>query len=391
MVPAGLSCAGFLLGRYGMSLFQSFFLGGFECSTHRRHDGRRLDVIASSQHQRWARQDYERLHHHGIGAARDGVRWHLIDRGGSYDWSSVLPMIHAARDTGTQIIWDILHYGYPDNLDIWRPAFVERFARFVRAFARLLREETDEVPFFTPVNELSFFSWAAGDVGYLNPFEGGRGFELKAQLVRCALAAADAIWSVDGRARLMHCDPLIHIVPDFMRPDDAPHVEARRMAQYQAWDMLRGEVWPLLGGDARYLDIVGVNYYFNNQWIDGGPHVDADHPHYRPLRDMLIEAYRRFQRPLLIAETGIEFERRPAWLRYVGEEARAAMDAGVALEGICLYPVVNHPGWDDDRHCHNGLFDYADEHGHRPVYAPLADELARQQELFAPYALEPAL
>ena len=30
------------------SLFRSFFLGGFECSTHRRKDGRRLDLIAAT-------------------------------------------------------------------------------------------------------------------------------------------------------------------------------------------------------------------------------------------------------------------------------------------------------------------------------------------------------
>ncbi len=31
-------------------LFQSFFIGGFECATHRRRDGRRLDLLAATQH-----------------------------------------------------------------------------------------------------------------------------------------------------------------------------------------------------------------------------------------------------------------------------------------------------------------------------------------------------
>jgi hypothetical protein len=48
------------------------------------------------------------------------------------------------------------------------------------------------------------------------------------------------------------------------------------------------------------------------------------------------------------------------------------------VEGVCLYPIVNHPGWDDDRHCYNGLFDYADDTGNREVFAPLAEEVARQ-------------
>jgi hypothetical protein len=54
------------------------------------------------------------------------------------------------------------------------------------------------------------------------------------------------------------------------------------------------------------------------------------------------------------------------------------------VEGICLYPVLNHLGWDDDRHCQNGLLDFPlDDAGRRGVIAPLAEELARQQALFA--------
>jgi hypothetical protein len=79
-----------------------------------------------------------------------------------------------------------------------------------------------------------------------------------------------------------------------------------------------------------------------------------------------------------VAETGIEDETRPAWFRYMCKEVLTAMAEGVPVEGICLYPILNHPGWDDDRHCHNGLFDYADADGHRPVFAPLADEIARR-------------
>ena len=43
---------------------------------------------------------------------------------------------------------------------------------------------------------------------------------------------------------------------------------------------------------------------------------------------------------------------------------------------------MNHPGWDDDRHCHNGLWDYPDEHGEREPYAPLLIELERQATAF---------
>ncbi len=93
---------------------------------------------------------------------------------------------------------------------------------------------------------------------------------------------------------------------------------------------------------------------------------------------MLQEVYDRYRRPLFVAETGIEDDTRPAWLRYMCKEVFTAMGVGVPVSGVCLYPIVNHPGWDDDRHCYNGLFDYADADGNREPYQPLAEEVARQ-------------
>ena len=56
------------------------------------------------------------------------------------------------------------------------------------------------------------------------------------------------------------------------------------------------------------------------------------------------------------------------------------MSEGVPVEGICLYPIANHPGWDDDRHCHNALWDYAGDDGSRAIYEPLADQIAKENE-----------
>ena len=111
-------------------LFESYFLGGFECSTHRRRDGRRLDLIAATGHDRAVLLDYRAMLDHGIRTVRDGVRWHLIETApGRYDWSSFLPMLRAAEEVGVQVVWDLCHYGWPDHLDIWRPAFIDGFAR----------------------------------------------------------------------------------------------------------------------------------------------------------------------------------------------------------------------------------------------------------------------
>jgi len=63
----------------------------------------------------------------------------------------------------------------------------------------------------------------------------------------------------------------------------------------------------------------------------GGPFIDQKNPRHRPFREISKELYARYQRPFLIAETGSEDELRPKWFRYVGTEARAALEDGVEL------------------------------------------------------------
>jgi hypothetical protein len=98
---------------------------------------------------------------------------------------------------------------------------------------------------------------------------------------------------------------------------------------------------------------------------------------------MLAEVHARYGRPVFVAETSIEGDARASWLRHVSEEVRAAIRAGVPVEGICLYPVLSHPGWDDDRYCPNGLLEMEVRDGRRVEHAPLAEELHRQQRLFS--------
>lgn len=366
-------------------MFQSFFMGGFECSTHRVQSGKRLDVTAATGHDKFAAADYQRLQEQGIYTVREGLRWHLIEQTpGKYDFSSSLPIIRAARDMKMQVIWDLFHYGWPDDIDIFSPEFVSRFASMVRAFMEVLTEETDQTPFVTPVNEISFIAWAGGDVAYINPFAKGRGDELKIQLIKAAIAAIESVWEVNPRTRIVQIDPTINIIADPDKPEDRDAAEGYRLSQYQAWDMLAGRFRPELGGKEKYLDIIGVNYYDRNQWIHNEEPMKYTDPLYRPFRELLQEVFERYGRPLFVAETGTEDDFRPVWFNYVCTEVMAAMKAGVPIEGICLYPIVNHPGWDDDRHCYNGLWDYCNESGDREIYQPLADELQFQRQQIEP-------
>lgn len=365
-------------------LFSSFMLGGFECSTHNTRDHRRLDLVQASGHDNFLAEDYALLRQVGVSTVREGLRWHLIEAApGRYDFSSVLPIMGEARKQGVQVIWDLCHYGWPDYLDIYKPDFVEHFARFAGAFARLLGAELPGTPFICPVNEISFFAWAGGDAAYFNPLSKKRGPELKMQLVRACIQAIEAVWGVLPEARICLIDPVINVLPNKETPVQQARAKAWYLGQYEAWDMIAGRQQPEIGGKEKYLDILGLNYYSDNQWLIDGTKVRLGDPRYKSFHSILCEVYARYKRPMFVAETGHEDEARVPWLRYIGEEARAAMLAGVDLHGVCLYPVLNHPGWDDDRHCHNGLLDYSSTTGEHALYSPLAAEVQRQAQLFS--------
>ena len=358
--------------------FRSFIMGGFECSTHRLPGGKRLDLVHSTRHDELAASDFRLLQRHGILTARDGLRWHLIERTpGHYDFATAIPMLEAARDTGMQVIWDLWHYGWPDDIDIFSAAFIDRFTAFAVEAAKNI-SDYDEAPFISAINEISFFAWAGGEGGIFNPFAKHRGDDMKRQLVRATIQAVSRMREINPAIRFCQIDPIINVVPRSRRAEDVKNAEAYRQSQFQAWDMITGRAEPELGGREDFIDVIGVNYYIHNQFVWEGQMIVPSDPRYRHVSQMLQEVYERYRRPMFVAETGIEDETRPAWLRYMCKEVFTALVAGVPVEGICLYPIVNHPGWDDDRHCYNGLFDYADAEGNREAFGPLAEEVARQ-------------
>jgi beta-glucosidase/6-phospho-beta-glucosidase/beta-galactosidase len=347
-------------------LFKSFWQAGFESACHINRFGTRLDMIASTQHDVLADADYAGLREVGLRTARDGVRWHLIERRGQYDFASLARLAEAAARHNVQVIWNLFHYGWPDDLELMSPAFIGRFARFCHATARWLKRHTSGAPFFVPLNEISFFAWAVGEVAYIGPLCRQRGAEIKRQLVRAAIAGMEAIWSVDRAARFIHAEPLIHVVAPRDRPHLARAAAAQTASQFEVWDMLAGNVAPELGGHPRYLDIVGVNYYHANQWEypGGGPEARLrreDEPRddrWVPLHQLLKNVYARYHRPLLVTETSHFGEGRVRWLNEIALETARARQLGVPLEGVCLYPIVDRHDWEDDDHWHHsGLWE----------------------------------
>jgi hypothetical protein len=195
------------------------------------------------------------------------------------------------------------------------------------------------------------------------PYASGRDRELKEQLVRAAIAGCEAIWDVDSRARFVYPEPTIHCVPLRSNPELTGPAVGQTESQFEAWDMICGRQRPDLGGHPRYLDILGSNFYFSNQWEC--PEGERIHWHIKP-RDqrwvpyhrLLETIYQRYGRPVFVAETSHIGVGRGEWIMEIAQEVQQARLGGTPVEGICLYPILDRHDWDDQDHWHNsGLWD----------------------------------
>lgn len=374
------------------SIFPTFFLSGFECSTFDWKDVGRRDLSAEMRHYEHAQEDYAFLRHLGIGVAREGAPWALIDKGGGrYDFSLIEPLLEAMHAQHVLPIWDLCHYGYPDGLDPLGPDFAPRFADYAQALAGHVIPRLPAPHFFTPINEITFFAYMAGEWGWAAPFGRTREarFEFRRRLCAADIAAAKAIRRVEPKARMVHIDPLVNVVPPRDRPDQARAAWLETWDDtFLAWDVLAGMRHPELGGAPDILDIVGVNCYSFGQmeYREHGPHAALEPGDDRivPLCELLIFAWERYHRPMIIGETSGLETGRAHWLRDVVGEALAAVDRGVDLHGLCLFPAVDMPDWHKGIWVHNGLCDLIEDRGDLrrvPVW-PYCAELRRWQRRF---------
>jgi beta-glucosidase/6-phospho-beta-glucosidase/beta-galactosidase len=348
------------------SPFKSFWMGGFECTDQLNAFGHRVDFLPLTGHLPLLDEDYTRLQEFAIGSVREGIRWSQIEKTPyHYDWSTVQVMLDAGRRHGIQQIWDLCHFGYPDDLTPLHPMFARRFAFLCRAFVDFYRQQRpDDVLIVTPINEVSFMSWLGGDVRGTSPYCVGQGWEVKRGLMRAYIEGVAALQEADPSIRILTTEPLVNVVPRH-----GANAEERRWAsdsheaQFQSVDMLCGRLCPELGGQPEYLDLMGFNFYYDNQW-QHHPHQtlpwvnEQNDPRWKSLSQLLARAYKRYNRPVVITETSHPGIDRPLWLKMIAKESAAALKAGVPLLGVCLYPIIDRPDWDHLSPWHHaGLWD----------------------------------
>ena len=72
----------------------------------------------------------------------------------------------------------------------------------------------------------------------------------------------------------------------------------------------------------------------------------------------MTEVYQRYQRPLLISETSHVGSGRGAWIKEIAQQVVLARQFDIDLQGICLYPVLDRPDWEDIHRWHkSGLWE----------------------------------
>jgi hypothetical protein len=102
--------------------------------------------------------------------ARDGLRW-VLDR----DKPRAIRLVEfpahpegLSRGGGPRRLGS-LSLRLADDIDIWSPNFVDRFAAFSAAAARLIREETGDVPVPLSGQRNLILGLGGGEVGDMNP------------------------------------------------------------------------------------------------------------------------------------------------------------------------------------------------------------------------------
>lgn len=368
-------------------------MGGFECTDQLNAFGNRVDFLNITRHLELLAEDYRSLEFLNIRTVREGIRWSQVEKEPyTYDWTVVERMMECAHFHRIQQVWDICHFGYPDDLTPLHPMFARRFAALCRAFATLFRSIDPASPLIvTPINEVSFVSWLGGDVRGTSPYCVGQGWEVKYRLMKAYIEGVEALKEVDPSVRILTTEPLVNITHGH-EAGGTERATARRCheQQFQVTDILGGRLCPELRGRPEYLDLLGFNFYYNNQWVKATNEFlnwKNQDTRWTPLHQLLKEAYLRYQRPLVLSETSHPKEDRPLWMDTIAHECAATLQAGVPLFGVCWYPIIDRPDWDHLNIWHQaGLWDRAvednDEHERR-LHEPTAQAFLRAQTLVA--------
>ncbi|MBE2267886.1 MAG: beta-galactosidase [Anaerolinea sp.] len=317
----------------------------------------RQDEVKLIRHDEFLRQDYQLLVELGVVGVRDAARWYITHPAPhTFDWTWLDQLMAVADDSKMTLYLDLWHYGYPDWLDLLAPDAPLHFAEFARAIA--LRYP--QITHWCVCNEPSLMVEMAGRVGKWRPFlrRMENATKLRRQISRMIIAGSQAILDVRPDARLILPEPW--------------HATLRRSEDYQAAviDTVIGRRDPELGGDPRYVSVIGLNHY-----------RDSTLP---PLHQLLINARRRWQEyPLWLTETSGPPRgwQQTEWFWWMLAEIRLANLKGADIPVFTWAPVISMYDWvHEKRQLANGIW-VIGKNGERKPNGRMLEAIALAREL----------
>jgi beta-glucosidase len=335
--------------------------------------GRILDEYVLTQHDRFWRDDLQRIADLGVRHMRYGIPWYQVNPApGVFDFSwtdDVLPYL--VTELGIAPILDLVHYGAPTWLEGTflapdYPGWVAEYAAAIAArYGSLVRS-------WTPLNEPLVHAHFAGRTGAWPPHRRGeRGY------AALLVALADGIARTIDAIRAEAPDPLIvHVeaVSTFVAADPDLEDEARvpRMLNYLVSDLAEGRVGPdhplrgwltdrdvpearigAFAGGSRRIDVWGVNWYpqMSHYTIEAaaeGPRIRRTMGTAPDLALAIRDCHRRTALPVMVTETSVRgrVRNRLRWLAELDAMTHAVRDEGIPFVGLTWFPATSLLSWD---------------------------------------------
>ncbi|HET7657335.1 MAG TPA: family 1 glycosylhydrolase, partial [Bacillales bacterium] len=332
-----------------------------------------LDEYELTQHYSHWESDLELAKKSGATMIRYGIPWHNVERKqGNFDWEwTDLVMAYFRRHCELEPIIDLMHYGTPrwlkkEFLNGHYPALVSRYAE---AFAERYK---DVAVYFTPLNEPYVTAEFCGLNQVWPPYlEGLDGFyRIMVQVGKGIVDTVKAIKKIHSEARFVHVDATKkYYTNDPLLQGEADLWNENRFVM---WELVSGQIdsgHPLHALMIQFgigeetldwfknnridFDIVGLNYYpqFSVHKVTRDRKGNIIYPHVmgteNDMADIIREAHRRYNRPIMITETsfrGSENER-INWLERSVGMCENLKKEGLPLIGYTWFPFFDLVDW----------------------------------------------
>lgn len=359
-----------MVSQHGQNSQQRFpHLGAFEST---KIYGSGEDVLGTTRHAKFWRDDLERLLQAGIRELRYPVPWHRIERArGNFDWRWMDGPMRWMHELELQPIVDPLHHvSFPDWLEggFANPLFPELYAYFVDKVAK----RYEWVERYTVLNEplpTLVLCALTGD-WYPHRRSDKHFIAMAINVARAICRTTAALRKINRRIQLVHVDSCErHRALDVESRGWVEHANQRRFLFH---DLILGRVdarHPLLpylrrnGFNDNHrqwfrdhpveIDVLGLDYYAHSEieweWNSHLRQAAICFPCKQPQGFAAVahDYVERYRLPVLLSETNVggSVSDRLTWLRFMEEQAETL--ARVAdFRGFCWFPSIDATDWD---------------------------------------------